>query len=131
MLGEQMAQSLPPLVKIYYSNPEFGRQAGRTEHGLFYPGSGVVRVAAISAAQRERSCVYHQQFAPKSKINLLIARLRLPASGSFDDFATVTCWQIHSIRGPMASALRKKGHAVVSNKIDGVRRRGRAPLASV
>jgi len=30
----------------------------------------------------------------------------------------VTGWQAHSIRGAMAGALKKKGHAVISEKTD-------------
>lgn len=58
----------------------------------------------------------------KSKIDLLIARLRRPAGASIEDLAKVTGWQTHSIRGAMAGALRKKGHGVTSEKVDGVRR---------
>lgn len=59
---------------------------------------------------------------PKSKLDLLIARLRRPAGASIEDLAKVTGWQAHSVRGAMAGALRKKGHAVTSDKVDGVRR---------
>jgi len=59
---------------------------------------------------------------PKSKLDLLIARLQRPAGASIDDLAKVTGWQAHSVRGAMAGALRKKGHNVTSNKVDGVRR---------
>lgn len=58
----------------------------------------------------------------KSKLDLLIARLKRPAGASIDDLAKVTGWQAHSVRGAMAGALRKKGHAVKSEKVDGVRR---------
>ena len=59
---------------------------------------------------------------PKSKLDLLIARRRRPAGASIEDLAKVTGWQAHSVRGAMAGALRKKGHAVTSDKVDGVRR---------
>ena len=59
---------------------------------------------------------------PKSKTELLIARLQRPAGATVDDLAKVTGWQVHSVRGAMAGALRKKGHAVHSEKVDGVRR---------
>ena len=58
----------------------------------------------------------------KSKLDLLIARLKRPGGASIDDLAKVTGWQTHSVRGAMAGALRKKGHAVSSEKVDGVRR---------
>ena len=59
---------------------------------------------------------------PTSKLDLLIARLKRPAGASIDDLAKVTGWQAHSVRGAMAGALRKKGHTVSSDKLDGVRR---------
>ena len=59
---------------------------------------------------------------PKSKIELLIARLQRPSGASIDELSKVTGWQAHSVRGAMAGALRKKGHAVTSEKVDGLRR---------
>ena len=59
---------------------------------------------------------------PKSKIELLIARLQRPSGASIDELSKVTGWQVHSVRGAMAGALRKKGHLVTSDKVDGVRR---------
>ena len=58
----------------------------------------------------------------KSKIDLLIARLQRPTGSSIAELAKVTRWQAHSVRGAMAGALRKKGHNVTSDKVDGVRR---------
>ena len=59
---------------------------------------------------------------PKAKLDLLVVRLRRPGGASIDDLAKITGWQAHSVRGAMAGALRKKGHAVTSDKVDGVRR---------
>lgn len=59
---------------------------------------------------------------PKSKIDLLIARLQRPTGASINDLAKVTGWQAHSVRGAVAGALRKKGHNVISDKVDGIRR---------
>lgn len=33
-----------------------------------------------------------------------------------------TGWQQHSVRGALAGAMKKRGHAVISDKIDGTRR---------
>ena len=63
-----------------------------------------------------------QTSKPKSKLDVLIARLKRPSGASIDDLVKTTGWQAHSVRGAMAGALRKKGHAVTSEKIDGVRR---------
>lgn len=63
-----------------------------------------------------------QKSMPKSKIDLLVARLQRPSGATIDELAKVTAWQAHSVRGAMAGALRKKGHVVTSEKVDGVRR---------
>jgi hypothetical protein len=33
-----------------------------------------------------------------------------------------TGWQQHSVRGALAGALKKRGHTINSDKVDGVRR---------
>ena len=35
---------------------------------------------------------------------------------------TTTGWQPRSVRGAMAGSLKKKGHVITSEKIEGVRR---------
>ena len=63
-----------------------------------------------------------QKSKAKSKIDLLIARLQRPSGASIAELSKVTGWQVHSVRGAMAGTLRKKGHDVTSEKVDGVRR---------
>lgn len=58
----------------------------------------------------------------KTKLDLLIARLKKPTGATLPDLAKATGWQPHSVRGAMAGALRKKGIEVASEKTDGVRR---------
>ena len=41
---------------------------------------------------------------------------------SIDELASATGWQKHSVRGALAGTLKKKGHAISSDVIDGVRR---------
>lgn len=59
---------------------------------------------------------------PKSKIELLIARLSRPSGATLEELMKTTGWQAHSVRGAMAGTLRKKGMVVTSEKIDSVRR---------
>ena len=59
---------------------------------------------------------------PKSKLDLLIARLQRPNGASIDELSKITCWQVHSVRGALAGALKRKGHVATSEKVDGVRR---------
>ena len=63
-----------------------------------------------------------QKSKPKSKIDLLVARLQRPSGASILELSNVTGWQVHSVRGAMAGALKKKGHVVTSDKVDGERR---------
>ena len=57
-----------------------------------------------------------------SKIDTLVALLRQPNGASIDELATATAWQKHSVRGALAGTLKKKGHVISSNVIEGVRR---------
>jgi hypothetical protein len=57
-----------------------------------------------------------------SKLDTLVALLRSPNGASIDELATATAWQKHSVRGALAGTLKKKGHVISSDVIDGVRR---------
>lgn len=63
-----------------------------------------------------------QKSKAKSKIDLLIARLQRPSGAHIEELSKVTGWQVHSVPGAIAGALKKKGHLVTSDKVDGVRR---------
>lgn len=58
----------------------------------------------------------------KTKLDLLLARLRKPGGATIEELVKVTGWQSHSVRGAMAGSLKKKGHVVISTKVDGKRR---------
>ena len=58
----------------------------------------------------------------KTKLDLLLARLRKPGGASIEELMKATGWQSHSVRGAMAGSLKKKGHVVTSAKVDGQRR---------
>ena len=55
----------------------------------------------------------------KTKLDLLLARLRKPGGATIEELMKVTGWRSHSVRGAMAGSLKKKGHVVSSNKVDG------------
>ena len=57
-----------------------------------------------------------------SKLDTLVTLLRKPNGASIDELATATAWQKHSVRGALAGTLKKKGHVISSDVIDGVRR---------
>ncbi|MCC3305075.1 DUF3489 domain-containing protein [Sneathiella sp. HT1-7] len=57
-----------------------------------------------------------------SKLDRMISHLRQKEGATLDELCTATGWQAHSVRGAIAGTLKKKGHAITSEKIDGVRR---------
>ena len=57
-----------------------------------------------------------------SKLDTLVALLRQPAGATIEKLATATAWQKHSVRGALAGTLKKKGHTISSEVVDGVRR---------
>ncbi|MAZ03391.1 MAG: hypothetical protein CMN56_09650 [Sneathiella sp.] len=60
--------------------------------------------------------------ATPTKLDRMISLLSQENGSSLEELCTVTGWQAHSVRGAIAGALKKKGHAITSEKIDGVRR---------
>jgi hypothetical protein len=65
-----------------------------------------------------------------STLDRLLSLLRLPDGATITELAAATSWQVNSVRGALAGALRKKGHTVVSEKKDGGERRYRIGHAS-
>ena len=59
---------------------------------------------------------------PASKLDTLEKLLKRRNGASIAEMTKATGWQQHSIRGAMAGALKKRGHAITSEKIDGTRR---------
>jgi Protein of unknown function (DUF3489) len=57
-----------------------------------------------------------------SKLDRLIALLKRPDGASLSELTHATGWQAHSVRGAIAGSLKRKGHVVTSEKIDGIRR---------
>ncbi|MBC7736208.1 MAG: DUF3489 domain-containing protein [Candidatus Saccharibacteria bacterium] len=57
-----------------------------------------------------------------SKLDQMLSLLGQPQGASLADLCTATGWQTHSVRGALAGSLKRKGHVVISDKVDGVRR---------
>lgn len=60
--------------------------------------------------------------AKPSRLDQLQALLTAVEGATIAEMTTATGWQAHSVRGAMAGALKKRGLAITSEKIDGVRR---------
>ncbi|WP_298021963.1 DUF3489 domain-containing protein [uncultured Parasphingopyxis sp.] len=59
---------------------------------------------------------------PQSKLDTLEKLLGHRNGASIAEMVKATGWQQHSVRGAMAGALKKRGHMIASDKVDGVRR---------
>ena len=57
-----------------------------------------------------------------SKLDQIIALLSRPDGASLAELVAATGWQAHSVRGALAGSLKRKGHAIVSEKVDGEHR---------
>lgn len=60
--------------------------------------------------------------AKPSRLDQIQTLLTSEDGASIADMTEATGWQAHSVRGAMAGALKKRGLAITSEKIDGVRR---------
>ena len=59
---------------------------------------------------------------PPTKLDQLEKLLKRKNGASIAEMTKATGWQKHSVRGAVAGALKKRGHAITSDKTDGVRR---------
>lgn len=59
---------------------------------------------------------------PASKLDTLEKLLKRKNGASITEMTKATGWQQHSVRGAMAGAMKKRGHTISSEKIDGTRR---------
>ncbi|MEL7153293.1 MAG: DUF3489 domain-containing protein [Pseudomonadota bacterium] len=59
---------------------------------------------------------------PTTKIDMLKKLLGRKNGASIAEMTKATGWQQHSVRSAMAGALKKRGHAIASEKINGTRR---------
>jgi hypothetical protein len=72
------------------------------------------KVSATEDRSRDRN--------PPTKLDRMVMQLTRPEGASLAELATVTGWQAHSVRGALAGSLKKKGHLILSEKINGERR---------
>lgn len=77
-----------------------------------------------STAKPRRSIPKTSADNPKgtSKLDTLVALLREPNGASIEELAGATSWQKHSVRGALAGTLKKKGHSISFEVVEGVRR---------
>ncbi|MBZ0227875.1 MAG: DUF3489 domain-containing protein [Bauldia sp.] len=81
-------------------------------------GGGPHRAKKPAGVERKR----RDGAARPNKLDLMVKMLRRPKGVSLTELTAATGWQPHSVRGALAGSLKKKGHAVVSDKTSGERR---------
>jgi hypothetical protein len=93
------------------------------------PGVSHDITANIAVAAAKDAPVSPQEEPPRSsrsdqatKLERLVGLLRRPGGASLAELCTATGWQAHSVRGALAGALKHKGFAVRSEKVEGIRR---------
>ncbi len=59
---------------------------------------------------------------PASKLDTLEKLLTRKNGAAIAEMTKATGWQQHSVRGALAGAMRKRGHTITSDKVDGTRR---------
>lgn len=59
---------------------------------------------------------------PATKLDALEKLLKRKNGASIAEMIKATGWQQHSVRGALAGAMKKRGHKIISKKIDGTRR---------
>lgn len=64
----------------------------------------------------------HDRSRTTTKLARIIDLVARPEGASLAELVSATGWQPHSVRGALAGSLKKKGHEIRSEKIDGERR---------
>lgn len=102
-----------------------------SDHGKAKPPMTMARATGAAAAKSEAEPeeVPATAAAP-SKLDQLVTLLRTPGGATLPELQSATGWQVHSVRGAMAGALRKKGYSITSEKPGGGLRRYRIAEAS-
>ena len=78
------------------------------------PSSGKSAISATSASSPAQGKV-------QSKVSMVLDLLRRPTGADLEELVTVTGWLPHTTRAAL-TGLRKKGHSLISEKVEGVRR---------
>jgi Protein of unknown function (DUF3489) len=59
---------------------------------------------------------------PSRKLDTLEKLLKRKNGATIAEMTKATGWQQHSVRGALAGAMKKRGHTITSDKVDGTRR---------
>lgn len=103
--------------------------SARTSEGQEKPPKKTARGSGALASKAKAKADPAAAAAP-SKLDRLVTLLRAPGGATLPELQAATGWQVHSVRGAMAGALRKKGYSITSEKPEGGLRRYRIAEAS-
>lgn len=73
------------------------------------------------ATKRQTKAQAEPGHTPPIKLDILVNLLNRDNGATLAEMAGATGWQAHSVRGALAGALKKRGHAITSAKRDGAR----------
>lgn len=76
--------------------------------------------AADSGGTPALTAITTEDVRPRSKAEAVVALLSRDNGATLDDMIAATGWLPHTTRAAL-TGLRKKGHAIASEKVDGVR----------
>ena len=82
----------------------------------------MTKAASSKKGARGASNIDTGKVVGPSKLDTMVNLLRQPTGTSIEELASATAWQKHSVRGALAGTLKKKGHVISSDVVDGVRR---------
>ena len=92
--------------------------AGTAGEGKPTDDNGEAASDALAAAETPQGAELEPK-APGGKIGVLVALLQRPEGASLADAQTATGWQVHSVRGAISGAIKKKlGLEVTSEKTE-------------
>jgi hypothetical protein len=75
-----------------------------------------VRKTPVKASKAKRAPATASP--PSSKLDQMVQALRQPKGATITDLISLTGWQMHSVRGAIAGALKKqRGLNVISEKV--------------
>ena len=83
---------------------------------------GTIMTKTSSAKRTSRPSESGNEKSASSKLDILVTLLRKGSGATIDDLAGATGWQKHSVRGALAGTLKKTGHSISSEIVDGTRR---------
>lgn len=102
--------------------------AERTPRRGLVPVAALLRAAHVKGTSMSKASRQHEAgdsakaAGRPSKVGILVTSLRQPNGATVAELASAMGWQNHSVRGALAGTLRKKGHAVHSDVVNGLRR---------